>query len=107
MLRNTERWFQGDLAALPLDKDLGLLVLVLRLAVTCDTSHSPRAIFQCALLLDKTTHLVVVYNFIECVLSDLTLELDAFGILITLALELFNKPYYLGSEPLTILLGIE
>ena len=107
MLGDTERGLQGDFAALPLDENLGLLAPVLRLAMTSDTTHSPRAIFQFALLLDECTHLVVIHNLIECVLSDLTLELDTFRILVTLTLEFLDKSYYLGSEPLAILLGIE
>ena len=107
MLGDTVGGLQSDFTAFPFDKDLGLLALVLRFAMTCDTSHPPRAIFQCALLLDETAHLVVVYNLTECILSDLTLELDTLRILVTLALELFNKLYYPGSVPLTIFLGIE
>jgi hypothetical protein len=75
--------------------------------MACDTPHSPGAILQCTLLLHEATHFVVVHYLVESIFSDLAPKLNTLRIMITLTLELFNKPNYLGSEPLTIFLGVE
>jgi hypothetical protein len=59
------------------------------------------------LLFHEATHLVVVHYLFEGILTDLASKLDALRIFVTLTLKLFDKPNYLGSEPLTIFLGVE
>jgi hypothetical protein len=59
------------------------------------------------LLFHEATHLVVVHYLVEGILTDLAFELDTLRIIVTLTFKLFDKPNYLGSEPLTILLRVE